>query len=310
MTKKKLLVILLGTVGLLAVIDIAVGFGISLYLRHFILPGDYGKIEYMLKRVNAPIIFLGASTCACSIDSEMLEKGIGKKVFNGGLNDQRLEFFDVMSEAILKQSPAPELLILVLRDNDLTTSDKGRLGIMNIYYHSGNSKLDRYLDSGALKQRILLSSVLYRINTFWWRILLYHFKSFNELDHGGFIGKPVPKFLPASRTLTVEKPVSAVNRHKLQCLKNILNNCRQKGTKLLIMIAPEYFSCSPDFERHGETVIRQFCTQYSIPLINDSHNPDYINHPEFFFDNYHLNINGAKVYSEYILQLLRKEIAK
>lgn len=310
MTKKKLLTILLVTVILLAVIDIAVGFGISLYIRNFSLPGDYGKIEYMLKQVNSPIILLGASTCACAIDSEILEKGLEKKVFNGGLNDQRLEFFDVMSEAILKRSPAPELLILVLRANDLTTSQKGRLAIMNIYYRNGNAKLDRYLDGGELKQRILLSSVLYRINTFWWRILLYHFKSFNELSHGGFIGKPVPKFLPTSMVLAEEKTVPEVNRHKLQCLKNIHAACRKNGTKLLIMITPEYFQCSPGFERRGETVIRQFCAEYNIPLINDSHNPDYISHPEFFFDNHHLNINGAKVYSEHILQLLRKDFAK
>ena len=310
MTKKKLLVILLSTVALLAVIDLAVGFGISRYIRHFNLPGDYGKIEHMLKRANAPIILLGASTCACGIDSEILEKEIGKKVFNGGLNDQRLEFFDVMNEAILKRNQAPELVILVLRDNDLTTTDNGRLAMMNIYYHGGNAKLDRYLNGGDLKQKILLSSVLYRINTFWWRIMLYHFKSFNELAHGGFIAKPVPKFLPSSRELVEEKQDSAVNLHKIQCLKNIYAACQKAGTKLWIMIAPEYFRCSPGFERQGEKVIRQFCAEHNIPFINDSHHPDYTSRPEYFFDNHHLNINGAKVYTERVLQLLRKEFAQ
>ena len=310
MTKKKLLVILLTTVVLLALIDIIVGFCISLYIRHISLPGDYSKIEYMLKQINAPIVLLGASTCACSIDSEILEKEIGKKVFNCGLNDQRLEFFDVMSEAILKRSPAPELLILVLRDNDLTTTESGRLAMMNLYYHYGNTKLDRYLDRGELKQRILLSSVLYRINTFWWRILLYHFKSFNELANGGFIGKPVPKFLPSIRDLTEEKIVPPVSQQKLQCLKNIHAACLKTGTKLLIVIPPEYFRCSPGFERHGEIIIRQFCAKNNIPLINDSHNPDYITHPEYFFDNHHLNVDGAKVYSKHILRLLRKDFVK
>ena len=91
----------------------------------------------------------------------------------------------------------------------------------------------KYLDGEELKKRILLSSALYRINTFWWRILLYHFKSFDELGHGGFIGKPVPKFLPTSRVLAEEKTVSEVNRRKLQCLKNIHAACRKNGTKSL-----------------------------------------------------------------------------
>jgi len=310
MTKKKLLLILLSAVILLAVIDIAVGFGMSLYVRHCSIPGDYGKIEHMLKRVNVPVILLGASTCMNSIDPVILEKGTGKKVFNGGLNDQRLEFFDVMSEAILKRSPAPELLILVLRANDLTLSGTGRLAMMNIYYHQGNAKLDRYLNGGSLKQRILLSSALYRINTFWWRILLYHFKSFNELAHGGFVGKPVPKFPPRCWDLTEENPVPKVNPRKLQCLENIHAACRKTGTRLWIVITPEYFRCSPGFERRGETVIREFCAGHQIPFINDSHNPDYVSRPEYFFDNHHLNVNGAKIYSEHILQLLRKEPAR
>ena len=310
MTKKKLFLILSSAVVMLAVIDIGVGFGMSLYVRHCSIPGDYGKIEHMLKRVKVPVILLGASTCMNSLDPEILEKGTGKKVFNGGLNDQRLEFFNVISEAVLRRSPPPELLILILRHNDLTFSGRGRLAMMNIYYHQGYAKLDHYLNEGKWGQRLLLSSALYRINTFWWRILLYHFKSFNELAHGGFVGKPVPKYPPRLWDITKEKQMLPIIPRKLQCLKDICESCRKAGTRLWIVIPPEYYRCSAGFERCGETYIREFCSKNDIRFINDSHNPDFVGHPEYFFDNNHLNINGAKLYSQRILDLLKKEFAR
>ena len=195
MKKRTFFLVILSIVLLVAAIDAVVGVGVRWYVRHGNIPGDYGKIEYMLKHVDTQILLLGASTCMNSFEAKTMEKELGKTVFNGGMNDQRLEFYDVMSEAVFKRSP-PELLILVLRNNDLTFPGNGRLAMMNIYYHSGNAKLDGYLNEGSLKRKILLSSALYRINTYWWRVLLYHFKSFDELANGGFVGKPVPKMLP------------------------------------------------------------------------------------------------------------------
>ena len=125
MTKKKFFLIILSVVLLVAAIDVMFDMGMRWYVQHGKIPGDYGKIEYMLKHENAQVLLLGASTCMNSFVPEIMEKELGKTVFNGGLNDQRLEFYDVMSDAVFKRSP-PELLILVLRNNDLTIYPKIR----------------------------------------------------------------------------------------------------------------------------------------------------------------------------------------
>lgn len=308
MTRKKLLRIVLCVVLLVAAIDVGTGWG----FRHFVhgrsFPGDYGKIEYMLNNVDVQILLLGASTCMNSINPEILEKELGKSIFNGGLNDQRLEFFDVMADAILKRSH-PELLVLVLRRNDLIFSGNGRLAMMNIYYHCGNAKLDGYLNENSLTQKILLSSSLYRFNTHWWRLLLYHFRSFEELAHGGFVAKPVPKILPRHIDVSEDDAVKVppVNPQKLQCLENILKTCREAGTRLWIVITPEYITRSSGHESGSQSHIRDFCEKNSIPFFDDSRHPDFMDHPEFFYDNYHLNGNGAEIYTRLFLDLLRKE---
>jgi len=305
MTKKKFFLIILSVVLLVAAIDVGVGAGMRWYVRHCNIPGDYGKIEYMLKRENAQILLLGASTCMNSIDPEILEKELGKSVFNGGLNDQRLEFFDVMSDAVFRRSP-PELLILVLRRNDLVISGRGRIAMLNIYYHCGNRKLDGCLEDGSLKRKILQSSALYRFNTFWWRILLYHFKSFNELAHGGFVGKPVPKIPPRLLSIPARRESPPVNPGKLKCLENILATCRRTGTKLWIVITPEYYKCEEGTDFSGASYIRDFCEKNHIPFIDDSRNPGFVDRPEYFFDNNHLNVNGAKIYTRAFWQTLSR----
>lgn len=87
MTKKKLLQIILTVVFLVAAIDVGTGWGFRRFVRSHRIPGDYSKIDYMLKDVDVQILLLGASTCMNSINPEILEKELGKSVFNGGLND-------------------------------------------------------------------------------------------------------------------------------------------------------------------------------------------------------------------------------
>ncbi len=307
MTKKSLFKIVFCVVCLVVAMDVGMNYAMKWYIYHYEIPGDYMKIDYMFKHINTQILLLGASTCMNSINPEKLEKELGKKVFNAGINDQRLEFFDVMSEAIFKRTP-PELLILVLRQNDLTISGKGRLAMMNIYYHLGNTKLDEYLDEGNLKKRLLLKSALYRFNTYWWRMLLYHFKSFDELAHGGFVGKPVPVILPSHRDIISSgNVVFPLNPRKVHCLENILLRCRKTGTRLWIVITPELINSIDGAEFGGLSQIRSFCNQNNIPFINDSQHPDFIDHPEYFFDSSHLNVNGAELYTQRVLKLLQQE---
>ncbi len=306
MTKKKLLNIILNVVILVVMMDIGVRLGMNWYIRHHDIPGDYGKIEYMFKHVDAQIILMGSSICMNSINPEILEKNLGKKVFNGGINGQQLEFFDVMTEAVFNHSH-PELMILVLRHNDLTVQGYGRLEMMNIYYNLGNAKLDNYLVEGKIKQKVLLNSALYKFNTYWWRILLYHFKSFDELAHGGFVGKPVPSILPQCIDNGADKIIPPVNHHKQQCLANILTACRKAGTRLWIVIPPEFYKRSNETDFSGLSYIQRFCDENNIPFINDLQHPDYIDHPEYFYDNDHLNVNGAEIYTKRILGILQKE---
>ena len=306
MTKIKFLKIVLCTVLWIAVFDIGMKYGMHHYLSRCRIQGDYKKIDYMFKHVNAQILMLGASTCMNSINPETIEKELSKSVFNGGINDQRLEFYDVMTDAIFRYS-SPELLILVLRQDDLTIHGDGRLSMMNIYYHCGNAKLDGYLDDGSFRKQILLNSALYRLNTFWWRILLYHFKSFDELAHGGFVGKPVPGILPNCTDAIAGKGPVSVNERKIQCLNHIVATCRKKGTRLWILITPEYYHFT-DETRSGELrLIQDFCAKNDIPFIDDTRHPDFINHPEYFYDNNHLNVNGAELYTRHVLDLLKKE---
>lgn len=214
-----------------------------------------------------------------------------------------------MTDAILKRSH-PELLVLVMRQNDLVIPTNGRLAILNIYYHLGNTKLDGYLNENSLTQKILLSSSLYRFNTHWWRLLLYHFKSFDELAHGGFVAKPVPPIPPQLVDISKINPeieCPPVNPQKLQCLENILAACREAGTRLWIVITPEYLTRNNEHDFSGLSHIRDFCMENNIPFFNDSQHPDFKDHPEYFFDNHHLNGNGAKIYTRLFLDLLRKE---
>ena len=57
----------------------------------------------------------------------------------------------------------------------------------------------------------------------------------------------------------------------------------------------------------GISHIRNFCNQNNVPFIDDSHHPFFEEHPEYFYDNFHLNVDGAKIYTQLFLQELKKD---
>ena len=86
-----------------------------------------------------------------------------------------------------------------------------------------------------------------------------------------------------------------------------METCRKAGTKLWIVIPPEFYQRTKATDFGGLTHIQRFCEENGIPFINDLQAPDYMNHPEYFYDNDHLNVRGAELYTQRILEFLQKE---
>lgn len=303
MSGKKLTIILISTIMAVIVIDIALNSFISRYMKNHSLPGDYEKIDYIMKKCDAPFILMGASQCANFFMPDLMEEQLHTGVFNCGVNAQTLEFFDVMLDGMIRRVP-PKQVLLVLRSSDLTSPSLERLTMMNIYYGQYSTLLDNYLDSGSIFLKLRYGSSLLRLNTQWWRILLYHFISFNEMKNKGFIAKEVRDLHPKTKIKLDESALVNVKEilpKKKVVLDHIVQNCKQHHIKLYISLVPTMTDYGTVGNVHAK-LLQEYCQANDILLFDDSQLTEITDRPELFYDEFHLNADGAKVYTKLFME--------
>ena len=190
MTTKRFFLYLASVAAIVAATDMLSGLVLSRYVSKHNLPGDYMKINHMLRSGQEDILILGSSVGMNSFIPSEFETKFGLSCFNAGANDQNMEFHEVMLSAFLKRQK-PKMVVLALRPHDILSKSRGRFGMLRIFYRCGYPLIDRFLEEGGAWEKFCLNSALYRFNTFGWRLLLYYLKSKNELADGGFVAKPV-----------------------------------------------------------------------------------------------------------------------
>ena len=262
-----------------------------------------------MKDANDDLFFLGSSVCMNSVVPELFEKELHLSCFNGGANAQNLEYIDTMVDLILSHH-TPKYIILSLRPYEIFMKTKERYNMFRIYYKHGFPKIDRYLEEGSFMDYLSLQSSFYRLNTYGWRLLLYHFKSYNELENGGFVGKPKLKIDPIlikQQNSTLEDDLPKPDPGKLECLNQIISQCQKKNIILIVTVPPAYYEIGL-MQKYQCKVLGEYCRENNIPYYDDYYNQFFINHPELFYDNNHLNIDGAEIYTQHLLKKLKQHV--
>lgn len=284
----------------IVVVDLLFGIGMKYYVSNYQIPGDYKTFDYMMKSPNEDLYVLGSSVALNGVNASILTDSLGLSCWNGASNGQALAYCEVMTERICKAGKA-KYILLGMRPNELG-SGLGRIRLLMPYYKTGISTLDTYLDEETKYNKIFLKSSLYRYNTIWFRIFLYNFIEPGEKGERGFIAKPIPSIQPTLHELANKE--YHINENGTRRFENIINMCDKAGVKLVVFFPPMYDRYKEGYV-NGCKAIEKICEKENVPYYDMSQDETFLNHPEWFYDNVHLNINGAQVFSSQLLQWLQ-----
>lgn len=299
----KRLILFIG-ISLLVVIalDFAAGRATKSYLRTHRLPGDCASIDYAIKDLDEEVVILGNSVALNSLMPSILMDSLSMSVYNAASNGQEIDFFHSILDCILRHHK-PHTVIMGLRYDVFTTTGVGaRYGILAPYYDMGYEIVDSCLREGAGKADVMLNSTFFRFNKIWLRILLYHFVVPNEQGENGFIAKPLP---PVAPTLLEAGSSHAINPQRVATLEKIVALCREAGIRLVLVFPPLYYDTSASTSADSVGTI---CNRLDLTVIDDTSDPYFLKHPELFYDNAHLNKDGAEIYSRTKASQLKKII--
>ena len=92
-----------------------------------------------------------------------------------------------------------------------------------------------------------------------------------------------------------------VNAIELKHLKDIFEWSKQYGFDLIVFDSPRYLINKDNYKN-----ITPLCKEYDIPCFDMSNDSLFMQHPEWFKDESHLNDVGARVYTHCITNLIQK----
>ena len=291
---------------ILAMVDTMGGWLIRTYLRHHSLPGDYQKIEYLMKDAQEEMIIIGSSVAINGYVPQIIEDSLQISCFNGGCSSQYMPFFQCMIE-ILLQRYTPRYIVLVMRSEELADNAMGRLNLLRPFYRKGYPSMDYFLDQIDGEKNFFLHSNLYRYNTIGWRILLSYIMPFNEMGQKGFVPHDAPKFPPIltdwSNYTSYYRQLNPVQE---TCFRKIVEMCRQAHVELIVTLPPVDMKQTDQGRPYELAALENLCREYAVPLFNDNQSPFFLAHPDLFYDKRHLNYLGSDVYTKLFIEEFKR----
>lgn len=301
---KRFWIWILASLAILAALDALFGVASRWYVKNHVIPGDYRSLDYLLKESTDDVMVTGSSVALNSINTATLADSMGTAVYNAASNGQTLTYQLALLKSILKRH-TPSTVMLGLYSADFVDRGAGaRINLLAPYYGFGYQAIDSVLETAEPQNRWALKSNFYRLNTIWFRILLYNFVEPGVKGRNGFIAKDIPPVFP-ERMKYDYRDLSTEGRPWEQ-LNEYIALCRSAGVKLIIFFPPVWFDPAvplaetPVFDR-----LSRLAASSGVALWNDAEHPRFASDSTLFFNANHLNYRGADIYTSIILDRLR-----
>lgn len=298
---KKVAIFITAIIAIIVVADIIVGVSCRYYIKNHELTGRYKPLDKLIKNVDTDIILIGNSIILNAIDPQVMEDSLNMSCYNGGITGKSIEFSEILIDCIL-QRHTPKLIIIAMRPEEAgANSGDGIFDVLKPYYNMGYESIDKYFNSAGTSERLLLQSNLLRYNTIWVRVLLYTVFGQKDWSDNGFVAKEVPAVLPEIKVVDdADQPVS----RKTESLQRIVSKCQSKGVRLVVCFPPAllHFTQAP---LPCITAVSNICKTNGVDCFVDYADSSFTSRPELFVDNYHMNRNGADLYSRLLASRIK-----
>ncbi|HMU45684.1 MAG TPA: hypothetical protein PKC72_04900 [Chitinophagaceae bacterium] len=257
------------------------------------------KLKHTLNSTNEDILILGNSRAECHFVSDIIKDSTGLTIYNCGIGGADFLFSEIQLKESLKRY-RPKLVVLEASPNSFfLVNGEDKLKALLPFYKR-DTLIYNALTKGNFFEKVKFISSIYPYNSTIGASLRGVFKKSTDTLMG---------FVPAFGTIDSVHEINYMNHHykdrqinesDLNILRRIINSCIENKIKLMIISTPVYFMSSNYCDL--ETKIKQYCSAYS----GNVHFFDYTDfkktkgRKDLFYDNFHLNEQGARVFTQQV----------
>lgn len=261
-------------------------------------------VEHALLDADEDVVVLGNSAGSTHFDAGSLERQLGVRCTNAATSGSSLQFNLVALKGLLARHK-PKAVILALNPHNFCRKGLGRSTI-NFYSYYGRSSeaFDSVLAELYPRRYYFLRSNLVRIDRNIVRHFAYKTGAITYPYEKGFEPIPHPRRHP-SPTYNPHQyiPLPECRAH----MEEFARLCHEAGVKLIVALTPHTF-ITADYS-HITSMLHDIASRYEFIVWDDSLHPSFNSDMNLFFDEDHLNIDGARKYTDTVALRLRTIIA-
>ncbi len=266
---------------------------------------ELAHIHYSVKYVDSPLLIIGSSRAHHHYLPEVLGDSLRTDAYNLGVDGHFLSYNCVLINTILdRYTPQTILFEISLGEMFENRTKTDRTSSLHRYYYL-NSYIKSIVDAkegGSMKYKMLLNT--YRYNGSVIRIVTRWIRGGRDYD-------PLKGLLPIYtsqgsdvklevETLPDERMV--ISDYRVQLFENTLKRLKERGVTVFCFDSPMYLLLNQERNTESERIMTEICSKYDIPFFDNRQVSEFLSHPEYFYDRGHLDYEGAKVYTDLVLE--------
>lgn len=258
----------------------------------------YKKEVYSTYTTTSDVVILGASRASHHYIPQVIQDSLHLSVVNFGIDGHNIYSQYIILKSLVEHSKQkPKVVVFDANSIDIYNTPKWNTEKLTVFYPYCNS--EEYV--GVLLKDLLTPAEYWSLKLFG----LYRHNS-NQLRYIYSIIKGFPVvtdgYLPLYNKWN--QPIESagqsnmeISAKKVEYFNKFIAICKQENIRLIIAVSPNYKYL---LEQKWVEKIRQITNKEDIPFLYHENDSLFLSHREWFNEPFHLNDEGAHIYSRII----------
>ena len=271
--------------------------------------GDAAAFSHAIENPNEDILIYGSSRALHTYDPRVFQKQLNFSCFNCGRNASTIIYHAaILPSALSRKGPLPKAIVLDITPKELSwrNGEDGNaiLASMILPYVNKNKQFEKMAKDLFPKELIKAKvSKLYPYNSMILNIIRNYSAKSNDNIEG---------YVPLFGTKASHQPISLnfnaeVDNYAKDKLEFFIKEVTSRHIPLYVIISPAFVNPFPDTK--SEIATKELLAHYHVPLWDYSIDTTFQKR-KYFYDNVHLNENGATVFSNFIAKRIKDSMEK
>ena len=258
---------------------------------------EVARMNYQITQSKSECLILCSSRASHHYNPSILQDSLGLTTYNAGRNGHGISYADGVLRAVLGREK-PKLIILEFSDGEFRPDWTEKISSLKPYYHTYPQVLQ--LAKTILGEKEGLKSMFssYRFNSLMFPILGTYLHSSTD-NKKGFM--PLKGQNDKNMKMRESKGNFSVDEVNKDILDDFIKICRDNDISIVAFCSPIYQDFSTE-----RVEFAKICSERNIPFHDYSNDKFFMERPELFWDNAHLNDEGAMIYTLKVIEDLKK----